>query len=423
MKVFVLDKRHRPLMPTCPARARILLKRGRAVVHKLQPFTIRLKDRVGGKVQPVRLKIDPGSKTTGLALLRRDEALFLAELHHKPGVHKRMIQRRNYRRRRRSANLRHRPPRFLNRASSRRKGRLPPTLQARLDQMSSWVNRLRKLAPVSSVSTELARFDTQKMETPEISGIEYQQGTLAGYELREYLLNKWDRKCAYCGVQNVPLQIEHIVPKSRGGSNRASNLTLSCADCNLEKGAKTAAEYGHPKVHEKAKRPLKDAAAMNATRWALFRILKDTGLPLEVGTGGRTKFNRSRLGLPKTHALDAVCVGKSTPSRIEGLGRTLSIRAKGRGTYRRTNVDRYGFPRGYLMRQKEVAGFRTGDLVKAVVPKGKYAGILRGTVTVRRRGDFDIKRNGTRIGQGIGVRHFRRLQRFDGYSYEIKEER
>jgi hypothetical protein len=47
----------------------------------------------------------------------------------------------------------------------------------------------------------------QKLENPEISGIAYQQGTLAGYELREYLLEKWGRKCAYCDATNVPLQI------------------------------------------------------------------------------------------------------------------------------------------------------------------------------------------------------------------------
>ena len=45
MKVFVLDKDHKPLMPCGPARARKLLKAGRARVHKLQPFTIRIVDR------------------------------------------------------------------------------------------------------------------------------------------------------------------------------------------------------------------------------------------------------------------------------------------------------------------------------------------------------------------------------------------
>jgi 5-methylcytosine-specific restriction endonuclease McrA len=61
------------------------------------------------------------------------------------------------------------------------------------------------------------RFDLQQLENPEISGIEYQQGTLLGYEVREYLLDAWDRKCAYCGIKDTPLQVEHIHPKAKGG--------------------------------------------------------------------------------------------------------------------------------------------------------------------------------------------------------------
>ena len=60
---------------------------------------------------------------------------------------------------------------------------------------------------------------------------------------------------------------------------------------------------------------------MNATRWALFRRLQATGLPVEVGTGGRTKWNRTTHQLPKTHWLDAACVGTPVkgvhPSRKE----------------------------------------------------------------------------------------------------------
>src|SRR5450432_3918365 len=74
------------------------------------------------------------------------------------------------------------------------------------------------------------------MENPEIAGVAYQQGTLAGYETREYVLEKWGRKCVYCAKENVPLQIEHIVARARGGSDRVSNLTLACERCNRAKG-------------------------------------------------------------------------------------------------------------------------------------------------------------------------------------------
>ena len=128
-------------------------------------------------------------------------------------------------------------------------------------------------------------------------------------------LEKWGRKCAYCGAENVPLQIEHIVAKSRGGSNRASNLALACRKCNEKKDAMPVEEFlaNEPallvKILARAKAPLKDAAAVNATRWALKGALETTGLPVKTASGGKTKWNRNRLGIPKTHALDALCVG------------------------------------------------------------------------------------------------------------------
>src|SRR5690606_41766162 len=74
------------------------------------------------------------------------------------------------------------------------------------------------------ISYENVKFDTQLMRNPEISGIEYQQGTLQGYEIREYLLEKFGRKCCYCGKENTPLEVEHIIPKSRRSEEHTSEL-------------------------------------------------------------------------------------------------------------------------------------------------------------------------------------------------------
>src|SRR2546423_2475790 len=213
MSVFVVDKRKKPLMPCSEKRARLLLERGRAVVHRCYPFTIRLKDRVGGDVQPVRLKLDPGAQTTGVALVREaaggQHVLHLAEITHRgKAIRKHMQQRAAFRRRRRSANLRYRARRFDNRRRS--KGWLPPSLQSRVDSTAAWVRRYRRLAPISTISVEHVRFDMQQMENPTIQGVEDQQGTLVGFELRGYLLEKWGRRCAYCGGTDVPLNVEHI---------------------------------------------------------------------------------------------------------------------------------------------------------------------------------------------------------------------
>ncbi len=186
------------------------------------------------------------------------------------------------------------------------------------------------------------------------------------------------------------------------------------------KGNRTAEEFGHPEVHARAGRPLRDATAINVTRWALYHALIATGLPMEVGSGGRTKHNRARLGLPKAHALDALRVGASTPGRIGGLDnmRTLIVRAAGRGRYQRTAVDASGFPRAQRTRRKQIAGFQTGDLVRAVVTRGRRAGTHVGAVVLRRSGYFSITNGGRRTVQGVSAKHCALLQRFDGYVYE-----
>jgi hypothetical protein len=436
MAVFVVDRHQKPLMPCSEKRARKLLARGRARVHRLMPFSIRLVDRTVNEsvLQPVRIKLDPGSKTTGIALVRESatvneetgeihttvHVLNLLELHHRGQQISESLTARRQMRRRRRGNLRYRKPRFLNRGN-KSKGWIAPSLQHRVDTVGAWVNRFQRLAPITGMAQELVRFDLQQMENPEISGIEYQQGTLAGYETREYLLNKWNRACAYCGAKNVPFQIDHIHPRAGGGSHRVSNLTLACQPCNQKKGAQEINIFlaKDPKrlarIQAQAKAPLKDAAAVNSTRWALFNTLKNTGVPVTTGSGGRTKFNRAQLHIPKTHALDAACVGNIEVIR-DWNKPTLAIKATGRGSYQRTRLNAYGFPRGYLTRQKRIKGFQTGDMVKAEVTKGKKTGSYLGRVAVRASGSFNLQ-TAQGVIQGIGYRCCKVIQRADGYGY------
>lgn len=418
-QVFVVDAEKHPLDPIHPGHARRLLKQRKAAVFRRYPFTLILKESASeAKPHGLRLKIDPGSKITGLAILNdaTGVVIWAADLTHRgQRVCKRLADRAAVRRNRRARKTRYRKPRFANRC--RKPGWLPPSLESRIANVMTWVARLRRLCPIVALSQELVRFDTQLMQHPEISGIEYQQGTLAGYELREYLLEKWHRQCAYCQATQVPLQIEHIYPRARGGSDRASNLTLACEPCNTAKGTMTAAEFGHPEVQAQAKYPLRDAAAVNATRWALYQRLKAIGLPVEVGTGGRTKWNRTMRHLPKTHWLDAACVGISTPPALKLASlQPLVITATGHGTRQMCRTDRYGFPICHRQRKKQYYGFQTGDMVRAVVATGKKAGVHMGRVVVRASGSFDIQTRHGRV-PSISHRHCTALSRDDGYSY------
>lgn len=423
MAVFVLDKHQKPLMPCSEKRARLLLERGRARVHKMYPFTIRLVDRLREEsvLQETRIKFDPGSKTTGVAITidggNGTKAVFFGEIIHKTGIKSKLDSRRSLRRSRRNRKTRYRQPRFLNR--KHKAGWLPPSLEARVNQTMNAVAKLRTFMPITAISVEHVKFDTQALQNAEISGVEYQQGELMGYEVREYLLEKWGRACAYCGAADVPLEVEHIIPKSRGGSNRISNLTLACHDCNQDKGNNTAQEYGFPYIQAAAKKPLKDAAMMNATRWRLYESLKATELPVEAGTGGRTKYQRFQHELPKEHYYDALCVGESTPKQFTTLPAYAQVwSATGRGTRQMCGTNAYGFPIRHRTGRKIHFGFQTGDLVVAMVPRGKYAGRWTGRVLIRANGRFDVSAGGKRIAQGISHKYCRILQHQEGWRYE-----
>ena len=411
-QVFVVDKERRPLAPCTPRRARLLLSECKASVLRRYPFTIILKEsHATATPRPLRLKIYPASKTTGLAVINEStaEVVWAAELKHRSQLIKKALEsRRSLRSGRRSRKTRYRPARWLNRVRNNPvftntegvviTGKwLPPSLQHRVEVVMTWVERLQRYLPITALSQEIMRFDTQKLQNPEISGVEYQQGTLHGYEVREYLLEKWSRKCAYCGARDTRLEINHIVARSRGGSDRVSNLTLACRSCREQRGASNLEEFlaTRPallmKLQSQAQVSLRDVAAINSTRFVLLERLKARGLPVEVSSGGETKFNRNQQQIPKSHWLNAVCIGPNTPENLKwDQVQPLAIKAMGHGKRQMVNVDAFGFPRG-KPKGTPVHPFRTGDVVRAAIPKGKYVGEYEERIS-------SIKTSETRVG-------------------------
>jgi 5-methylcytosine-specific restriction endonuclease McrA len=410
--VFLIDANKTPMNPIHPAQAKKLLNSNKAAVFRRYPFTLIMNRVVENIVTyPINLKIDPGSKVTGFALVNnRNEVIFGMELQHRGQTIKVNLETRSWvRRGRRARHTRYRKARFLNR--TRAKGWLAPSLNHRVLTTNTWVKKLIKFAPITSIVQELVRFDLQKHDDPEVSGIEYQQGELQGYEVREYLLEKWGRKCSYCDIKDVPLQIEHIVPKAKGGTNRISNLCLACSKCNIKKGTQDIEKFlaKKPEVLKKikaqAKAPLKDAAAVNSTRWAMLQALKDTGLPVSTGSGGRTKFNRTRLGLPKEHWIDAACVGVVDTLKVL-VSKVLNVTSTGMGTRRLCRINKFGFPCS-KPRQSYGHAWQTGDIASSKCVTGR--------IVVQSATRLEIRVGGKRIGGKLN--DFKLLHSKDSYSY------
>ncbi len=351
-KVYVQDKNGKPLDPTNQARARKLLDKDRAEVVQREPFTIKIVDRKkeNSYTRDVTLGIDAGYKKVGFSAVNEDEELINGVLELRTDISKKLEQRASYRRNRRHRNTRYRQPRFDNR--KKEKGWLAPSIKHKMNSHIRLIDKLKEILPITKIIIEVAKFDQQKIQNPEISGVEYQKGTLQGYNIRNYLLEKYDYQCVYCGKKDTPLEIEHIVPKSRGGSNRVSNLAISCVDCNQRKDNQTAEEFGFPKIQEQAKEPLKSTAFMNIVRWKLVNEL-NCGYTF----GHITKKNRIEQSLEKTHYNDAFIIAGGKDQKKCRPINTIINRRNNRSV--QTNRKRYGVS---IRRHKYPLS--PGDLVK-----------------------------------------------------------
>lgn len=425
-------------MPCSNARARQLLRDGKAAMFRRYPFTIVLKERQGGDTQPISLNVDPGSKTTGVSLVadyqRGPCALWALHIGHRgQQIKSSLVSRRGIRQSRRHRKTRYRASRFSNRTRS--KGWLPPSVMSRVHNVETWAKRLLRYVPISDANVETVRFDMQLMQNPSIAGVDYQQGSLFGWELREYLLYSHNHTCAYCdGISRDPvLEKEHIIPRALSGSNRLANHVISCRTCNQDKGglhpnawAQLCTQRGDKLNMERAKnmqrilagyRPsLKDAAAVNATRYALGAVIKRLIANTQFWSGGRTKKNRADQGYPKDHWVDAACLGEKGNAVSLLCDTVLVANAKGHGSRQMCLVDRYGFPRTTAKISSVVHGFKTGDMVLAIVPTGKKKGVYVGRVAVRISGSFNVQTS-SGVVQSISHKHCRIIQRNDGYKF------
>lgn len=422
--VFVIDKRKQPLSPTTNARARTLSKQGKAAVHRVYPFVIRLKE-ARESTQSYTVKLDPGTKTTGIAIVDKEKALFFMELIHRGDVIKRNLdKRRGVRRSRRNRNTRYRAPRFLNR--TRPDGWLAPSVKSRADNVINWTEKLSRWIPLEKAVIESVSFDTSEMtEGQKLYGTQYQQGPLYGTKLRRFIFSKFGNTCAYCGGESGDprLEVEHVEAKGVSGTNSTHNLVLSCRSCNERKGKLSLDAFGRLTGRDysglQPKSTPKHAAIIQSARNYTIEQIGLLGLEIETGEGWETALNRKEAALPKEHYYDALCVGSESDYAI-ATKEVLIIKAQGRGSRLMTRVDRYGFPRQSAKRFKVAKGFQTGDLVKAVVPSGKKAGAYTGRVAVRESGSFNITTDAGTI-QGIGYKYCRTIQKGDGYGYTVKK--
>jgi hypothetical protein len=392
------------------------------------------------------INLDPGAVTTGLAIIghfpkQGDVVIFGAEITHKStAIKAKLYERRGFRSKRRSR-LRYRPARFDNR--TRKPGWLSPSLESRVNCITHFVNKFKqKISNVAMCNIELPKFDTQKMNNPNIKNYQYSQGVMTNFHnTKDYLIHRDGESCFYCGATDKKLFKEHVIPRAFG-SNSVNNLVLSCLDCNNKKSNTPVEEFltDAPEVLTKLKRrnvPQWAAAAMNSMRNRLIQDLTKLNIEIGIYSGWQTSYNRNMLGYPKEHWIDAACVGDNVNVCIPSNMIPAKIKAIGRGSRRVVNHDKYGFPlinkktgcRQSAGNIKRIHGFSTGDYTRLTVIIGNYSGEYMGRLaSIRKNGQFTIKLkksilfvidNIEIIKTGIDSNHknFNIIQHSDGYEY------
>lgn len=370
----VLDQNGKPLMPTTRlGKVYRLLKTKKAHIVSYEPFTIQLDYEPDTHIiQPMTLGVDSGAIHSGYSIANEHREYYSAEVIARDDISKRLLNRRMCRQNRRSRKIRYRKPRFNNR-KNKRKGWLAPSLQQKVAVQINEIDHLHRYFPIETIIVETAEFDIQKIKNPDISGIEYQQGTLQGYNIRNYLLEKHKRKCFYCEKTVSGFEVEHMLPKSRGGSDRIDNLTLSCHDCNQKKDTLTAEEFIQQTLPAKKatvklkqlpneKRLFKYMAHMNTTRWVLYNTIKEKYPNVKMTYGYITKYERIQAGLPKAHHIDAKCItGFATVPSIDQTVVKVKMRRHNRRLHRAT------FSKGHVRKDAclttVIFGFQLYDLV------------------------------------------------------------
>ncbi|NGX34590.1 MAG: hypothetical protein K1060chlam1_00943 [Candidatus Anoxychlamydiales bacterium] len=304
--VYVISKNGIALMPCTKAKAKKLLREGKAQIVSYKPFTIKLLFECENQVQKVTLGIDPGYENIGFSAISEKKELFSTKVKLRTDVSKLLTEKRMYRRNRR-IKLWYRKPRFLNRKKTKR---LPPSLEHKLNSHLRIVKKILTFIPISKIIVEVANFDIQKIKNPQIENFQYQRGDLYGYQnLKAYLLQREQAKCQLClkkSTKGNSFRLHHIIPRKDRGTNKVNNLSLLHEKC-------------HDKLHKKKifhllkkNRQFKPETFMSSIRFKLATELKKLCSNISLSFGYMTKIKRDILKLEKNHHTDAFVIANGS---------------------------------------------------------------------------------------------------------------
>lgn len=388
--IYVISIEGKPLMPCSEKKARVLLKCNKAKIFQREPFTIQLLFECENKTQEINLGIDTGSRIIGISATTKTKELFSAEYELRKDISDLLRTRRDCRRTRRNR-LRYRKPRFLNRVKSKHKGWLAPSIENKIDNHIKIIQKVHKILPITKIVLELANFDIQKLNNPNINKWDYQKGERLGFEnVKAYVLARDNYECQYCKGKSKDnrLEVHHIIQRKDGGSNNQDNLIVLC------KTHHDLLHEGKIELNVKGiKKKYKDVTFMNIMKSTLYSRLTKLYFSIEITYGYITKQTRYDDNLPKEHRIDALCIsGNPTAKQLPYWYFMKQVRKQNRQIHK-NNILKEGIKR-LNQAQYKVFNFRLFDKVKF---EGKEYFIFGR----RNEGYFDIRDlQGNKVNKG-----------------------
>jgi hypothetical protein len=409
LRVYVINLKKEPLMPTIPSKARKLLKQNKAKVVSRTPFTIQLLYSTGETKQGAVLGVDAGSKFIGLSVTTDKQELFSAELELRNDIVDLLSTRRQNRRTRRNR-LRYRKARFLNRVKSKNKGWLAPSIEHKINTHLNIIYRLHKILPITKIIVEVASFDIQKIKNPNIEKEEYQHGEQVNFwNTREYILFRDNHTCQHCKGKSKDkiLNVHHIESRKTGG-NSPNNLIVLCETCHNKH------HKGEIELKVKRGKSFKDASFMGIMRWAFYNKLKELYSNVSIAYGYITKNTRITNNLPKSHRIDAFCIsGNSQAKRLTNWFYYKKVRCHNRQIHK-VNILKGG-KKKLNQAKKYVFNYQLFDKIKY----NKEECFIFGR---RTSGSFDIRKlDGTKISAGISYKKLNLLEKRKNILIERRE--
>jgi len=454
---YIIDKNGKPLAPTKKwDMVYRKLRNGTAKIVRKKPFAVQFLDKQisDEKVTESTLCLDPG-RTTGIAVIKNDtnEVVFLAEVEinaHKIAerVKKRKLYRnlrKKYQRQKRIRRalkygtyfegirefkfpkmesgikckyIRPKSPRYLNR---KRKFKHSPTVEYFKHSMIRVIKDISRFIAINRIVIEFVPFDIRKLREPYIKSFWYQVSNKKGFSRwTEYIKYRDNYTCTRCG-KNEDLEVHHIRPRSKGGSDNPRNMVTLCSACHaiihtdrdqFQKWSRKFQSY----IQKVEKKTIKDdnvkyASYMNQAINDIVKILHNNGFEIELISPEIVRDNRACLGLGKTHVNDAISMyGKNVNIKFNDL-KIFNIKQFNKhNRYFTMGIDDrmycfvenpkkpIAFNRKPRIEQDKPSVF---DLVK------KYGKLITGKLRVYRKGGSRIRLNNQKYFPGDTISYYK----------------